>query len=523
MGVCGSRFGPAAIHLRLGVLVRMPLLLRTQRKGHAPFYVAANPGDPGRRRLLLISYHFPPGRTAGALRWQKFAPLLYERGWSLDVITAAPGILPAVEPSRLAELPPGTAVWGVKQPDLWVDQVDSWLAGAYRAGRRLFRHHPPKTPAPTIEGAALTIQPTSIAPEKIYWRLRDAQSTKRAYNAWLAVMRDRGWALEAETLGRHVISRSQPRHAAVITCGPPHMVHEAGRRLSVAAGVPFVMDLRDPWGVRRRLPADYASPLAFAVADHYERRAVSRASLVVANTEAVRAAMSDRYPHSGAEFLTVMNGFDEEILPPSTQDRFVVAYAGGIYLDRDPRTLFKAAARVITELGLSPAQFGLAFIGNVDDYGGVPIQRMGQEEGIEAFLTTGPPRPRADALKLMSDATMLVSLPQDSPWAIPSKIFEYMNFHAWILALAEAGGPVGALLRDTPADVVPPSDVNGLTRVLKTRYLQHVAGVTPPRLACNAHFSRRAQAQLLLNALDRHVLADESVASRSDTFGAAVV
>ena len=39
----------------------------------------------GTPRLLLITYHFPPGQAAGALRWQKFVTRGAARGWAFDV------------------------------------------------------------------------------------------------------------------------------------------------------------------------------------------------------------------------------------------------------------------------------------------------------------------------------------------------------------------------------------------------------------------------------------------------------
>jgi hypothetical protein len=40
-----------------------------------------------RRRILLFSYHFPPGTSAGALRWQKMSRIGSELGWDCDVLT----------------------------------------------------------------------------------------------------------------------------------------------------------------------------------------------------------------------------------------------------------------------------------------------------------------------------------------------------------------------------------------------------------------------------------------------------
>src|SRR5829696_1724139 len=108
----------------------------------SPFFEA--PGfDPGRPRLLLLSYHFPPGAAVGALRWQKLAGIAAERGWQLDVITLAPEEAVRPDPRRLAELPAGTRVWGVARRMPWEDRLLQtalrWrksARGAWRALRR---------------------------------------------------------------------------------------------------------------------------------------------------------------------------------------------------------------------------------------------------------------------------------------------------------------------------------------------------------------------------------------------------
>jgi hypothetical protein len=152
-------------------------------------------------------------------------------------------------------------------------------------------------------------------------------------------------------------------------------------------------------------------------------------------------------------------------------------------------------------------------IGNVNDYGGVPIDRMAEEEGIAAHVRTGPARPRGEALKMLAGATMLLSLPQDSPWAIPSKIFEYMQFDAWLLVMAEPNAPAELLLRGTDADIVSPSDVDGIAAVLRARYEQFARGERPTRLARDARFSRRYQAERLMEAIGRCLARDRSPAA----------
>jgi hypothetical protein len=301
-------------------------------------------------------------------------------------------------------------------------------------------------------------------------------------------------------------------HAAIVTSGPPHMLHEAGRRLSRDTGLPFVMDMRDPWRLAERLHEYLASPVWYWLAAYHERRCVDQAALVVTNTEPFRRAMCETYPQARDRIITVMNGFDDDPIPPSRHSRrFIIAYGGAIYLDRDPRILFRAAGHVIDELKLQPDDFGIEFVGHVDQYGSAPVTAIAHQEGIERFVRLFPPRSRRAVMEFLAGATMLVSLPQDNDLAIPAKIFEYACFDAWILALAEQSSATAAVLQHTGADVVAPKDLDGIVAVLRKRYGEFAEGVRPTRIAQD-RLSRRGQAQILMEALARCVDGDWHVA-----------
>jgi hypothetical protein len=469
------------------------------------FQTAERPDAEG--RLLLISYHFPPGQATGALRWQKLASYAAERRWSLDVVTLHPSSMGGPDMSRLAELPAGTRVYGVPDPILAVE----W---AERAIWRMYRRIRP-TRSPSLRGARLApavspdvgaVGPESLGRAEIRWSIRCLPlGLRRAYFAWLEYARCGLWARRAAALGLRLSESKDYR--AVVTCGPPHMAHEAGRLVSLRAGLLFVMDLRDPWSFVQRLPEAIASPVWLKLATRYERRAVARAALVVTNTEPLRLAMRAAYPAADDRIITVMNGCDgDEVVPRSPHGRrFIIVYAGTIYLDRDPRILFTAAGRVVRMLKLKPQDFGIELMGAVESYDGVPIQVIAQEAGLGGFVRTSGPATRRDALEFLAKATLLVSLPQDSDMAIPSKIFEYMQFDAWVLALADRGSATELLLRDSGADVVSPRDVEGITAVILARYCEYAEGRRPTRLAVSARFSRRHQARLLFDAIDRCV------------------
>jgi hypothetical protein len=187
-----------------------------------PFFEAPG-GDRHADRLLLISDQFPPGQSAGALRWQKLARFAAERGWELDVITRDPAHLSARDESRLDELPPGTRAYAFSPHDLMLDRVETRLASAYRSlrGSRV-------SSAPASASGVAQVQSSgdgSVAPQDVRWQPASRRFWLRSYWAVLDHRRQLAWARDVEAMGRRVLDR---RHRAVISCGPWHLCnHEA--------------------------------------------------------------------------------------------------------------------------------------------------------------------------------------------------------------------------------------------------------------------------------------------------------
>jgi hypothetical protein len=464
------------------------------------------------RRLLLISYHFPPDTTIGARRWEKLSHFVAERGWGLDVITCAEA---GADISRLELLPEDTRVYALPPQSI---HAAEWLEHqAWRAYRTI-------RPAPTVppaggsgkpadsasvasaeapaRAAAARQQPDTVSRHDIHWWPLTPRKILRSYWVWLDFARHLRWAKDAVRLAEEILDPGA--HFAVVTSGPPHMTHETGRVLSRRHGLPFVMDMRDPWSLNERIPERWACPLWLRGTARHEREMVSQAALVVANTAPARDALARAYPDASEKIIAVMNGSDDDPLPPQRRGgRFTIGYAGTIYDYGDPRSLFRAAACVIRDLGLAPSDFGMDFIGNFDDGGEQSLRDTARAEGVEEFVSVGPSRSHDGAMEFLSQATMLVTFPGWNSVAIPGKVFECVRFDAWLLALSNAGSATDLLLRGTDADVVPRDDIEGIARVIAKRYLAHQRGEEAVHIARDERFTRRVQARILLDALTR--------------------
>lgn len=465
-----------------------------------PFFARGDVGGQDLRRLLVFSYHFPPDRAIGARRWEKFAHFAAERGWGLDVIMRVAPEWTAQDP-RLAALPSGVRVFGVEERELPAERMEHALWSMTRGRTR--RATAPSAASARVAAPSVVQRPPSFARDEIRWE-PSARAAFRAYWAWRDFARTTDWSRRAARLAARIVNPEV--HRAVVTSGPPFMVHEAGRRLSYRTGIPFVMDMRDPWANVERLQEGIASPVWLALAARHERRSVRQAALVVANTELARQQMTERYADRASDILTVMNGADDDPLPAARASRrFTIGHAGTVYLDRDPRALFAAAAQLIRERSLTPDQFALRFMGEIDAVGSYPIDAVARDLGIRDYVEFVPAGPHQAAMEFQAAATMLLVMSGTNMAAIPAKTFESGRFPAWMLALSARGSATAMLLEGTGADVAEPGDADTILCALRHRYDQFVAGERPTPIAADPRFSRREQARILFDAIEARV------------------
>jgi glycosyltransferase involved in cell wall biosynthesis len=459
------------------------------------------------RRALLISYHFPPDSSVGALRWQKMSRFFHDRGWALDVLTRDPNSLERRDDSSLKELPSSTRVHYV--PEI-TPPISYWPLRVLRTLKQMGRSGATSAANQTTHGKSVT-QP-SVKSDEVSW-IGGRRQLLRAYTSWLDYATFGKWARSAAAIGEKLLKANQ--HELIVSAGPPHMAHEAGRLLAHKFNLPYVMDMRDPWSLVQRLTDNAASPMWLKLAERHESRALHQASLIVTNSERAKQGLAQKYPSAAARMITIMNGVDDESVAPSTDsDRFTMVFAGTIYLDRNPRNLLRAIGEVVNKLSLTPDKFQVAFVGLASSFEGQTLEAIAVEEGLPSeFITVRPAIPRENLFDFLRSATMLVSLPQDSTMAIPAKIFDYLQFSAWLLALTNSDSATADLLRGTSADIVDPDDIGSIAEAIKERYRQFVSGERAIPINRDGRFSRRVQTDLLLDAIEKSIFNWQSPAS----------
>jgi hypothetical protein len=243
-----------------------------------------------------------------------------------------------------------------------------------------------------------------------------------------------------------------------------------------------------------------AHPLAAVLATRLEASAVRPASALIVNTPPVERAMRARYPST--RVTTILNGVDEVFAASrGPDDPFRIVYAGTIYLDRDPRVLFEAVGKLVRAEGIDPRQLQVEFIGHASHYHGVPTKQLARDAGISEHFHLEPPMQRGRLLERLAGASLLVSLPQSTPWSTPSKLFEYMGFDAWMLVYAAAGSATAEILSGSNAIVLEPADVSGTLAALRRCYDRHRCGLVPSGNSDRERFARARRGEELLRLL----------------------
>lgn len=446
------------------------------------------------KRLVVVSYHFPPDDTVGARRWARFSELFAAMGWGVEVVAATPDA--AQYSTRWTE---GVTVHYVPVPSLWRERAE---ATAWRLLRRVRRRGGAMQ---SRSAASVTSAATAgDGPHRIRrgWELGTVRGWFRMYWALLGFASSRAWGRRAARRVREIAATAAPD--LILSSAPPHPAHTPVAAMARKLGIPFVMDMRDPWSLAEGLPEHIDTPLFYRLATREERACVDSASLVVANTPMAAAALSRVHAHGTDRIIAIANGSDdEEMPPPAREDVFSIAYAGTVYTPRDVTALLQAVALLVRSERIPPDALRVRFMGDFGPESGCPVATLGASAGIAEYVDVFSRRPRCAALAFLARATVIATFPGFNLVSVPAKVYESVQFEAWLLALSPPLSATAELLAGTEAAVIDPEVPEAVAEQLRTWYDRFRHGERPGRPVPDDRLGRQVQAERLVGALNR--------------------
>jgi len=430
------------------------------------------------RRVLVLTYYFPPAGGPGVQRALKFVKYLPQSGWRPVVLTVREGAYPARDPSLAQDVP----------PDVPVHRTDSW--NPYRLYARL-----------TGQSEDDAVVQGSMEGEERGWK----ESFARLVRANLFLPDARvGWVPFAVWRGRQLLADGSID--AILTTGPPHSTHLAGAALQWMTGVPWVADFRDPWtdiNYYQELPHTWWARRIDAA---LERMVLRRSRAVTTVSPTWSRVLADKV-HRGTDAVRVIhNGYDDEDVDrtPEAVDRdaFTLTHVGSLYASRNPMGLWQALRR-LRDQGAVP-ELRIRLVGTVDPNVRAALRDLGLDDCTE-FVSYVP---HHEAVAYMQRAGLLLLSIEDFPVSrgmLTGKIYEYLAAGRPILGVGDADGDAAALLQKTGGGrLFDRADVDGLASFIRQHYAAWAAGESRAGAAAEQvrPYRRRAQTERLAALLD---------------------
>jgi glycosyltransferase involved in cell wall biosynthesis len=423
--------------------------------------------SPVKRRLLVISYHFPPDGSIGGQRWSGLSKYLVRLGWEVHVVTAA-------APGK-GELPQGVHTH--------FRERRRTLNDLYRA-----RFARPST------GAAAAVPATESVAEERRGAVAFILAAARRFLGSSLVLPDhgRGWVVRATLAARSLLRRH--RFDCVVSSGPPHSAHFAGWLASIGNDVPFWIDMRDPWALTYEMntPENAFIRAERRFLSMLERIVFPRASKVLVNTREFAEVLRETQPDLNVVHFP--NGIDLEQLPVRDSgmvDTGRVVYVGTLYAGRNLSSVF-SAMRGLSRNGVAGAEsLRVSVAGPLESPHRERMQAEIAELELQQQVDVLGVLPREGALKLLGRAHLALVLAQEQPMCVPAKLYESVGLGVPTLVIAERDSAAAAEARRIGAFTVEAHDVDGIAALLSDMLTERV----PKSIAAKTAISYRELAE----------------------------
>lgn len=422
------------------------------------------------RHVLLITHSWTPDTRVGAVRSVNVLRAIQPLGWRTEVLTVLPKYYRSIQLDGKEEV----SIAGLVRTKCAPTLLDVY---------RLFRGGGDEVPSGLensggTAASALRVEEHTEAASAPILKAGWVQRVRRVVLSLLHTPDEEiGWWPFAVCAGvKMVVMR---RISCMITTGPPFTDHLVGLAIKIFTSVRWVAEFRDPWVKNPQKDGKIQSRLADWCDAWLERAVVRYADTVVCVTRRMSDVLAQRYPQeSPSKWVTISNGFDHREFAPYADvfpgEQFTITYLGGFVYSRSPWTLLAALQHVLSQQRVDRAMVTVRFIGLCRFSQGQSVQARIDELGLTSVVEIADRVSRADALRAMREAHVLLLLAQGQLSQIPAKVFEYIAAARPILAETEWESVTAELIREVQCGVVVrPGAVDDMADWIADQYQAH--------------------------------------------------
>lgn len=436
------------------------------------------------KRVLIISYYWPPTGGSGVQRWVKFAKYLPSEGWQPVIYTPENPEQLAVDHSLETEIPAEAEV------------IKTHITEPYELYKKFLRKSGHSSEA--VEVNPVNAQNKSFLQKAAMW-VRGNLFRPDPRCLWIGP----SVRFLKKYLEEHPVD-------LIVSTGPPQSMHLIGRRLALETGLPWIADFRDPW-----TKIFYFKHLSMTRATErwhrkMEKKVLDDASVVVAVSPLVQQEFQ-AMTQTPVELIT--NGFDTCDFPSERyveadggpDKDFVITHTGLFAADGNPTVLWK----VLADKCASDEEFAkllkINLVGKTDRQ----IVESVKSAGLGANLIDMGYQPHAEAIQQQRRASLLILPLRKEPEykaVLPGKLFEYLASWRPVLGIGQPAGAMSMILNSTKTGVVLDwNDEASVSRFIELCWKNHLAGRLTVDDADISQFTRKELTRRMVALFDKTV------------------
>ena len=434
------------------------------------------------KRVLIISYYWPPTGGSGVQRWVKFAKYLPAEGWQPVIYTPENPEQLAVDASLEAEVPAEAEV------------IRRRIVEPYEMYKKLLRKSGHSKEA--VEVNPVNAQNKSFLQKVAMW-IRGNFFRPDPRCLWIRP----SVKFLKEYLKEHPVD-------LIVSTGPPQSMHLIGRLLAKETGLPWIADFRDPW--TKIFYFKHLQMTRATVKWHkkMEKKVLDDATVVVAVSPLVQQEFQ-AMTQTPVELIT--NGFDECDFTATKNteanggpDReFVITHTGLFAADGNPTVLWDVLAEKCSKDESFKKLMKIKLVGKTDEQ----ILKSIEDAGLSENLEDMGYQPHAVAVEQQRKASLLILPLRKEPEykaVLPGKLFEYLASWRPVLGIGQTDGAMSMILNNTKTGfVLNWDDKMSIEKYIDICWKDHLNGRLSVEDADISQFTRRNLTRRMAQLFDK--------------------
>lgn len=376
------------------------------------------------KKVLIITYYWPPSGGGGVQRWVKFVKYLRQTNWEPIVFTPENPERPSIDSSLLKDIP----------PDIKVIKNNIWEP------YKIYKRFTGRKKSDKIQTAFLSENKSTTGfLEKVSIWIRGNLFIPDARKYWI----NPSVKKLTEFLKENPVE-------VIVTTGPPHSAHMIGLLLKRKIGIPWLADFRDPW-----TNIDYYKDLKLSkradkIHHRLEKKVLENADEVTVISPGMAKEFNNIFPK---KYSVIPNGYDAEDIKnkkssDSAKGKFSLAHIGSLTKTRNPFNLWKAIKQLVDENPEFASDLEIHNIGKLD----INVADSLKNIGLNKYLRLTNYLSHDKVILEQQKATLLLLLINDTPNAkliLTGKIFEYLVSGTPIICIAPPDGDAAYVINET--------------------------------------------------------------------------